>query len=133
MNEKELSLEGVRIFIVEDHYVVADALRFLLTSYGGIVTATVPDVQRALHAFEEHPVDIAVLDIDLNGTTVVPFAEHLVSKRVPFIFLTGYGDEHLLPDLLRERPRFDKPVRDDQLVRKMMELLRSKADSGAGV
>ena len=133
MINEELSLENVRVLIVEDHYVVADALRFLLNSYGGIVTATVPDVPQAMRALEENSVDIAILDIDLNGTTVAPFAEYLVDKKVPFVFLTGYGDEHLLPNSLRDRPRFDKPVRDDQLIRKMLELLRPhSASSGAG-
>lgn len=120
---KKLSLAGAHVLIVEDHYVVAEALRFLLSSYGAGSTPTVPDLERAFGALEDSPVDIAVLDIDLNGTSVVPFAEHLAAKGIPFVFLTGYGDEQLLPEALRERPRFDKPVRDDQLVRSMMELL----------
>jgi two-component SAPR family response regulator len=74
-------------------------------------------------------VDIAVLDIDLSGASVVPFAEHLRSKGVPFVFLTGYGDEHFLPESLREKSRFDKPVRDDQLVRRMMELLGAVSEA----
>jgi len=127
MKGEKLSLAGAHILIVEDHYVVAEALRFLLDSYGGNVMATVPDLERAFRAFEDHRVDIAVLDIDLNGTSVVPFAEHLASKGVPFVFLTGYGDEHLLPDSFRGRSRFDKPVRDELLVLEMMELLRTVA------
>jgi CheY-like chemotaxis protein len=127
----KLSLAGARILVVEDHQVVAEALRFLLHSYGGIVSAVEPDVERAFHAFKDHVVDIAVLDIDLNGRSVAPFAEHLASEGVPFVFLTGYADELLLPEALRGRPRFDKPVRDDELVHTMMELLGmvSKADA----
>lgn len=130
---RKLSLAGVRILIVEDHYVVAEALRFLLGSYGGSVTATVPDLERAFRTLEDSRVDIAVLDIDLNGTSVVPFAQHLAAEGIPFVFLTGYGDEQLLPESLQGRPKFDKPVRDDQLVRGMMELLGtiSEADEDA--
>jgi DNA-binding NarL/FixJ family response regulator len=117
------SLSGARILIVEDNFVVADALRFRLDSHGGRVRATAPNLERAFRALQEHDVDIAVLDIDLNGTSVVAFAEHLGSEGVPFVFLSGYGDDQLLPEPLRARPRFDKPVRDDQLVQKMMELL----------
>jgi DNA-binding response OmpR family regulator len=130
MTVDKLSLAGARILIVEDHYVVAEALRFLLNSYGGSVT-TVPDLERAFRVFAEDPVDIAILDIDLNGKSVVPFAEHLASKGVPFVFLTGYGDEQLLPESLRETSRFDKPVRDDQLVHRMMELLGTVPEADA--
>lgn len=125
--KENLSLAQARILIVEDNYVVADALEFLLNAYGGSVSAAAPNLKRAFVAVQEHPVDIAVLDIDLNGTSVVPFAEHLASKGIPFVFLTGYGDEQLLPEALRARPRFDKPVRDEHLVRKMMELLGNAA------
>jgi two-component SAPR family response regulator len=70
------------------------------------------------------PVDIAVLDIDLNGTSVVPLAEHLRARGIPFVFLSGYCDEDLLPQHLRGRPRFDKPVEADRLVRAMLDLTR---------
>jgi CheY-like chemotaxis protein len=51
MKTEQLSLAGAHILIVEDNYVVADALRFLLTSYGGSVAATVPDLEQAFRAF----------------------------------------------------------------------------------
>jgi CheY-like chemotaxis protein len=129
MKADKLSLAGAQILIVEDNYVVADALRFLLSSYGGSVTATVPNLEQAFRTLEDHRVDIAVLDIDLSGSSVVPLAEHLASRGIPFVFLTGYGDEHLLPQSLRDRSRFDKPVRDDELVRTMMGLLGIVSDA----
>lgn len=121
----KLSLKGARVLIVEDNYVVAEGLRFLLTSYGGETPIAVPDLARAFRALEEKTFDVALLDIDLNGTSVVPFAEHLVSRDVPFVFLTGYGDDQLLPESLRSRPRFEKPFRDDQLVGAIVELLQT--------
>jgi DNA-binding response OmpR family regulator len=36
--------------------------------------------------------DVAVLDANLNGRSVVPIAEALVARNIPFIFATGYGD-----------------------------------------
>ena len=119
-----LSLEGTSVLIVEDNFVVADALRFLIDGHGGSVRAVVPSLQRAFAALADAPVDIAVLDIDLNGTSVVPLAEHLRARGIPFVFLSGYCDEDLLPQHLRGRPRFDKPVEADRLVRAMLDLTR---------
>jgi two-component SAPR family response regulator len=121
---KVLSLAGTTVLIVEDNFVVADALRFLIDGHGGAVSAVVPSLQRAFEALAEAPVDIAVLDIDLNGTSVVPLAEHLRTQGIPFVFLSGYCDEELLPAHLRDHPRFDKPVEADRLVRAMLDLTR---------
>ena len=123
----ELSLKGVRVLIVEDNYVVADALRYLIDGYDGAVTAIVPSVERALEALAANPVDIAVLDINLHGASVVPLAEHLRAQGVPFVFLTGYGDAELLPEDLRDRPRFDKPVQAERLVEALLGLAKRRS------
>lgn len=120
---KELSLNGMRVLIVEDNYVVADALRYLIDGYGGSVTAIVPSVERAMEALSAGGVDIAVLDIDLHGVSVVPLAEHLRTQGMPFVFLTGYGDAEILPEHLRGQPRFDKPVQAERLVQALLDLI----------
>jgi CheY-like chemotaxis protein len=119
-----LSLAGIRVLIVEDNFVVADALRFVIDGYDGTVTAIVPTLERAYAALAAGPIDIAVLDINLNGRSVVPLADHLRSEGIPFVFLTGYGDEELLPEHLRVHPRFDKPVDAERLVRNLLALTR---------
>jgi CheY-like chemotaxis protein len=110
------TLNGARILIVEDNFVVADALRFMLTGYDGVVTAIVPSLERAYAALAAEPFDVAILDINLNGTSVVPLAERLRADDIPFVFVSGYGDEGLLPEHLRARPRFDKPVEAERLI-----------------
>ena len=124
-----LSLGGARILIVEDNFVVADALRYLIDGYGGSVSAIVPSVERALEALDAEHVDVAVLDINLNGASVVPLAEHLLARGIPFVFLSGYGGEELLPEHLRSHPRFDKPVEAERLVRALLRLTRRDPES----
>jgi CheY-like chemotaxis protein len=116
------SLKGTLILIVEDNFVVADALRFLLEGYDGTVTAIVPTLEQAFAALSAQPVDVAVLDINLKGTSVVPLAEHLRAHGTPFVFLSGYGDDGMLPEHLRTYPRFAKPVDAEPLVRTLQQL-----------
>lgn len=118
-----LSLRGTRILIVEDNYVVADALKYLIDGYGGRVIGIVPSVERALTTLAGGGVDIAVLDINLHGTSVVPVAHRLRADGIPFVFLTGYGDGELLPEDMRDLPRLDKPVDGERLVRAMLDLV----------
>jgi len=120
------ALKGLRILVVEDNFVVADALRFMLVGYGGVITAVVPSVERALAAIAADPADVAILDINLHGRSVVPFADHLIAEAVPFVFVSGYGDEDLLPEHLRAHPRFDKPVEAERLVGCLVELTRGR-------
>jgi two-component SAPR family response regulator len=118
------TLNGTRMLIVEDNFVVADALRFMLTGYDGVVTAIVPSRELALASLAIDPVDVVILDINLNGTSVVPLAERLHAEAIPFVFLTGYGDEAVVPEHLRAYPRFDKPVEVEPLIRCLLELAR---------
>jgi len=116
------SLSGVHVLIVEDNFVVADALRFMLTGFDATVTAIVPNLTHASAALAVDRVDVAVLDINLSGTSVVPLAEDLRARGIPFVFVSGYGDEDLLPEHLRDRPRFDKPVEAERLVACLIQI-----------
>ena len=123
MGSRDLvSLDGLRVLIVEDNFIVADSLKELVTAYGGAVAAMVPDLEKALAACDERAVDVAILDIDLRGTNVAPLARRLHELSVGFVFLSGYGDENLLPEDLRARPRLDKPVDPDRLIRALLEV-----------
>jgi len=120
-----LSLRGVRVLIVEDNYVLADAMRSLLARYEGVVTAVAATVPQAVAALAESGADVAVLDVNLAGASVVPFAERLRVDDIPFLFVTGYGDDpELLPEHLRDHPRLEKPVEAEQLVGVLASLAR---------
>ncbi|UIY29338.1 response regulator [Neorhizobium galegae] len=53
--------------------------------------------------------DVAVLDVNLGGKPVYPFAEWLQTHGVPFLFCTGYEqlDDH---HSFRSRTTIRKPV-----------------------
>jgi len=117
------SLQGIRVLIVEDNYVVAEALKYVIDGYQGSQSTIVPNLARAFEVLAASRVDIAVLDINLNGTSVVPLADHLHAQGIPFVFLTGYGDDDVLPPHLRGQPLFEKPVEAERLVRAIVEAL----------
>ncbi|MGH7785674.1 MAG: response regulator [Candidatus Binatia bacterium] len=124
----EASLRGTRVLIVEDNYVVADALRFLLEGYHCEVTAMAPNLEQAFAAVAAGPIDVAILDINLNGTSVVPLADYLGERGLRFVFVSGYGDVELLPEHLRGRPRLDKPVEGERLMQTLSDLVSAGRD-----
>jgi DNA-binding NtrC family response regulator len=125
----EASLRGARVLIVEDNYVVADALRFLLEGYQCQVTAMAPNLEQAFAAVAAAPIDVAILDINLNGTSVVPLADYLGERGLRFVFVSGYGDVDLLPEHLRGRPRLDKPVEGERLMLTLSDLVAAGRDA----
>jgi two-component SAPR family response regulator len=117
------TLEGVRVLIVEDNFIVAHSLKSLLSAYGAVVVAMVPSVGGALAVLASDPIDVAILDIHVEGGAVDPLADRLLEARVPFFFISGYGDESVLPQRLRGWPRLDKPVETDLLLATLSRVL----------
>ncbi len=97
-------LDGLRVLIVEDALLLALELEAGLQDAGAEVVACAADVDEAMRALDGTTVDAAVLDANLNGVSVLPVAEALRARGVPFVFATGYGDSKILPQ------GFDAPV-----------------------
>lgn len=117
------ALDRIKVLIVEDNFIVADSLSCLISAYGGSVVAMVPSVVRGLEELSSQPVDVAILDIRVEGGAIELLADRLVQAGVPFVFITGYGDDSILPPRLRGQPRLDKPVDPAQLLKTLQTLL----------
>jgi DNA-binding response OmpR family regulator len=83
-------------------------------------------VADALQAVRDRRFDLAVLDVNLGGERVYPVAAALDAMRIPFLFVSGYGEEAIPPG------RYDwkvcsKPFRADDLAATMSAVLNSAA------
>src|SRR5436190_2334693 len=114
-------LEGRRFLVVEDEYFIAVDLVVTLEALGVEVAGPAASVKEALQLLErgDH-LDGAVLDINLRNERVYPVAEVLRSRRVPFVFTTGY-DAAVVPSAYADVPRCEKPVDERRLVRCLRE------------
>lgn len=86
-------IEGLRLFVVEDEALVAMLLEDMLTDLGCVVVDTAGSLDQALDRLEDiaGQADGAILDVNLGGEQVYPFADALAARKVPFLFATGYG------------------------------------------
>ena len=103
-----------RAFLVEDEGVVALLIESMLDELGYEVIGPVPRLAKALEMARDENFDIAVLDVNLNGTNSFPIAEVLIEKGVPFVFATGYG-AFGIPPHLRKHAVLQKPFKMQQL------------------
>ena len=118
-------LRGVNVLIVEDDFIVAFDMQTLLEEQGATIVGPATDLEQALSlASGDAHVQLAVLDVNLNGRYVFPVAQRLLSAGIPFVFATAYADnEQLFPEELRAAPRLPKPVMPNVLLAQLKRLL----------
>lgn len=97
-------LDDLNIIVVEDEALLAVDLTMTLEDEGATVAGPCMSIEQAL-AYNQ-PVDAAVLDVDLRGDPVFPYADRLRAAGKPFMFHTGRADLATL----RARYGADVPV-----------------------
>lgn len=108
-----VTLAGRKVLVLEDELIIAFALEDMLTDLGaGVVMSS--SLEEAYAGLRDNEIALAVLDVNVNGIKSYPFAEELLSRDVPIIFATGYGDaEH--PPHFAGAPTLTKPYSRQQL------------------
>lgn len=94
--ERAAQVQGLRVLIVEDALLLALELEAGLQEAGVEIVGSAADLDEAM-SMVNLPLDAAVLDANLNGVSVLPVAEALAKRGVPFVFATGYGDNKFGP------------------------------------
>jgi CheY-like chemotaxis protein len=90
-------LFGKRVLIVEDEFLVALMLEDVLVDFGCIPVGPCYSLAQALGAVRTETFDVALLDVNLDGEKVYPVAYALAKRRIPFLFVSSYGDAAILP------------------------------------
>jgi len=105
---------GLRVLVVEDEMMVALLLEDMIADLGYRVVGPVTRLGKALDVASREAIDVAILDINVDGSEVYPVAEALAARHIPFAFVTGYGREGLR-EPYRGTPTLAKPFRKGDL------------------
>jgi PAS domain S-box-containing protein len=97
VNDDRLPVEpgeqsGPRILLVEDNVPLGHLFREMLEALDYAVIGPYTNVPAALTAARGKQIDVAMLDIEMNGAQVFPVAEALRHRGIPMLFCTGYSD-----------------------------------------
>ena len=85
------SFDGLSVLLLEDEYLIAMDTDQTLTSFGVAKVNVVNTLEDAAKAGADEPIDVAILDININGRSSFEIAERLREKGTPVIFASGYG------------------------------------------
>ena len=125
MSKPELSNRNV--LVVEDEMMIAMLIEDMLDEFGCKLVGPATSIPRALELIGKESIEIAVLDLNLDGHDTYAIADALQEKNVPFIFATGYGSIGLRKEY-GNRPILQKPFQTKDL-----EIALAQAFAGANV
>jgi CheY-like chemotaxis protein len=121
----ELSTSA-RILVVEDEFLIRMLLEEMLTDLGHSVAGVAGSLADALAQAKDCDCDVAMLDVNLDGAEVFPVADILAKRKIPFVFVTGYGDL-TLPASYENRPTLQKPFQVEELNKALARLIAQKS------
>ncbi|MCU1091205.1 response regulator [Stenotrophomonas maltophilia] len=119
-DERE-GLQGLRVLVAEDEFAIAMFLADYLQLKGAYVVGPAGDLRELARLVDDHPIDVALLDINLGGEQVYPLADRLSEAGTPFLLTSGYDDN--LPSRFASAPRCPKPYHIDTLARQLAGLV----------
>jgi len=109
-----LPVPGLSVLVVEDEFAVALLLEDMLADLGHKTVGPVAHLAKAVEMARREEIDLAILDVNINGGPVYPVASVLANRGIPFFFATGYGSGGLQV-AYRGWPTLQKPFRRNDL------------------
>jgi len=88
---------SLRVLVVEDEMMIALMLEDMLQDMGHDVVGLAMRLPQALALAQSVEIDLAILDVNLDGRMSFPVAEVLEARGVPFFFASGYGSAGVEP------------------------------------
>jgi two-component SAPR family response regulator len=103
------------VLVVEDESLIAMNLEMILEELGYSVIGpvmTLKNLDKILNS--DFRADAAILDVNIAGEQIFPYARRLAELGVPFFFASGYGARGISDDLAHY-PVVQKPYTEDEI------------------
>jgi len=101
-------LAAPRVLVVEDEMTVALLIEDMVSELNYEVAAVVSRLEQAMGLADSDSFDLAILDVNLNGKMIFPFAAELDRREIPYLFATAYGARSV-PAEFRDHLVLQKP------------------------
>jgi len=125
-----MSSTPASILIVEDEALIAMDLQALLEDAGYRVLGPANSPATALALIDAEQPDLALLDVNLDGSDVFTVANALATRKSLIIFLTGHTAQKL-PEKHRHRTLVAKPYLPHMLLQTIERVLQASAPDRA--
>ena len=121
------ALDGARILVVEDDFLICLELETILADAGAKAVVLARTVADGLKLAGNGALDAAILDVRIGGKSVAPVARGLAARGLPFLFYTGQVETDPIRQEWPECRIVAKPARAPVLVNAVAELIDTHA------
>jgi CheY-like chemotaxis protein len=116
-NRRTMADRAASVLVVEDEALIRLMLVDMLEqNLGHRVVGEAGSLPEGKSLAENAEFDLAILDVNLDGWNVLPVAQTIEKRGLPFLFVSGY-----------KRTDLPAPFRDRLLVEKPIEITKLKA------
>jgi DNA-binding NarL/FixJ family response regulator len=127
----EKPLQGMRVLVMEDEYLIAMDVEQLCRDHGAEDVIILRKLEElGGNPIATHGFDAAIIDIRLGGETTLDFARQLTEQRVPFIIATGYSESETLLETFPDVTVVGKPYAGDALIEAIRGAIERQRESG---
>ncbi len=109
----------IRILIVEDEFMISEDIAMRLLDFGYSVAGIAPSGAKALEILEKEHVDLALLDVNIQGKMDGIELSKIINQKymIPFIFLTSLANKAVVDRAKESQPSayILKPFNDRQV------------------
>ena len=113
--EVKEEIKELNILVLEDDFIIANQTKELIENRIASSVDIFSNQKSALIALKKKTYNFALLDVNLKKETSLRVAQMCNKKRIPFHYVTGYGDNFLQNDAFPNRKVLIKPISDNQL------------------
>lgn len=124
-------LDGLSVLLLEDEYLIAMDTEQTLTSFGVAKVTVVNTLEEAASAATAETIDVAILDININGRSSFEVAQRLREKGTPIVFASGYGSRRRQGSPVEDAVYLNKPYTKEALRESMIAALQKARRSQA--
>ena len=121
VDKEPISLEGVRVLVLEDTWHVAKALGAVLEQVGMDVSGPAATTAEARRLIAEHMPHVAVVDINLKRETACGLIEELHDQGVSVVVVSGYAFPPVSAD--KVAAILQKPFSGSELLRVLRSVM----------
>lgn len=116
-----LPLAGRKVLVVEDEFFVGMELAQMLESAGAEILGPAWSLADAKNLAADEEIDMAVVDVNLNGEYSIDLAIELQQRGIRVAFATAYADDtRLFRGEAASIPRLSKPTSTRALLRALL-------------
>lgn len=118
-----LDPDDKRVLLVEDEPLVSMMLADMLSDFGHKVDGPYNRVSDAILAAKSNNLQAGILDVNLGGEKTYVVADILTDRKIPFVFVTGYGPDSIVPAFAHS-PVLQKPIEAAKLHALLQQIVR---------